>query len=196
MSALRAVASLRQLVLLLVVVGGVAFTACAPQSRLEGFDVTLVPVVDCTQTNLTVDCADEDVLAQTTLTTRWIVERSESGIGVAVTTHEGVTLPGWRFENDLSVTEVPGCSGEGGVCTFARHRTASVNDNDNGCGRQSTRVFAGHTSADDANLVEGFFSDITAADENCGTASTTEQTWSVTARRVDEPVLARQEAQR
>ena len=46
------------------------------------------------------------------------------------------------------------------------------------------------------DVIEGFFSDITAADENCGTASTTELTWAVTARRVDDPVLARQEAQR
>ena len=195
MSAPRAAAS-RIGLSFVVVVSALGASACAPESGLEGFDVTLVPVVDCTQTNLTVDCADEDVLAQTKVTARWIVERSDTGIGVAVTTHDGVTLPGWRFANDLSVTEVPGCSGEGGLCTFARHRTASVDDNDNGCTRQSNRVFAGHTSADDAEVLEGFFSDVTAADENCGTASTTEQTWSVTARRVDEPVLARQEAQR
>jgi hypothetical protein len=170
--------------------------ACAPPSGLEGFDVTLVPVVDCTQTNLNVDCADADVLAQTTVTARWIVERSDVGIGVALTTHDGLTLPGWRFLNDLSVTEVPGCSGEGGECTFVRHREATVDENDNGCTRQGNRVFAGHTTADSTDVIEGFFSEITAADENCGTATTSERTWSVTARRVDEPVLARQGVQR
>jgi hypothetical protein len=197
MSAAHAAASApRRSVVLVGLAFVVVVAGCRPDNHLEGFDVTLIPVVDCTQTNLTVDCADEGVLAETTITARWIVERADSGIGIALTTHDGVTLPGWRFANDLSVTEVPGCSGEGGDCTFVRHRTASIDANDDGCTRQTNRVFAGHTSADDTDVIEGFFSDIAAADENCGTASTTELTWAVTARRVDDPVLARQEAQR
>ncbi|MBM4283409.1 MAG: hypothetical protein FJ137_22585, partial [Deltaproteobacteria bacterium] len=61
---------------------------CAPSSDLEGWDVTLVSVVDCSQTNVTVDCADPAVLGQTALSARWVIERSDTGIGVALATHE------------------------------------------------------------------------------------------------------------
>lgn len=170
--------------------------ACASQTRLEGWDVTLSPTVDCTQTNLSLDCVDESTLAATTIEARWVIERAASGIGIALTTHEGLTLAGWRFANDLTVAEVNGCLGEGGQCSFVRHRTSSVDANANNCARESNRVFAGHALPDTADVIQGFFSDFTSASEECGTASATEQTWSVTARRVDEPVLAREEAAR
>jgi hypothetical protein len=171
-----------------------AAAGCAPATKLEGWDVTLVPVVDCSQTNVTVDCADPTVLGQTSIRARWVLERSDTGIGVALTTHEGVTLPGWRFNNDTTVTAVPGCSGEGGECTFVRSRAASVDDNAGGCARESNRVFAGHVVPEEPDVLNGFFSDVAASSEECGTATTTEQTWSVVANRTADPVLARAEA--
>jgi hypothetical protein len=167
--------------------------AACGDPRLEGWDVTLTPTVDCTQTNLNVDCTDPAELAATTVQARWIIERAATGIGIVLTTHEGLTLPGWRFNNDLSVAEVPGCLGEGGECSFVRYRTSSVDANDNNCLRETSRVFAGHTAVDDTDVIEGFFSDLAGATEACGTATTTETTWSVVARRAADPALARDE---
>jgi hypothetical protein len=181
------------------VIAGVAAVALGGTGcdgpALEGWDVTLTPIVECTQTNLNLDCTDAEVLAQTTVEARWIIERASAGIGIVLTTHEGQTLPGWRFANDRRVTEVPGCLGEGGECSFVRYRTSVVDVNDNNCRRETNRVFAGHSTVDDDELIEGFFSDLAGVSAECGTATNTEFTWAVSARRAAEPVLARDEVQ-
>jgi hypothetical protein len=169
-------------------------SGCASPPALQGWEVTLVAIVDCTKTNLTVDCVDEDVLAQTAVTARWIVEHSETGIGIAVTTHQGETLAGWRFANDKSIAELPGCAGEGGECSFARRRTSSSDGAGLGCQRETALALAAHTPLDEPDRLQGFWSNVAVATEECGTATTTEQTWSVVGRRVDEVVLARERA--
>ena len=178
--------------LLFLVAGGAG--ACGGPSLLEGWDVTLTPVLDCTQTNLSVDCVDDAELAAITVQGRFLVSLSEQGLGIALTTHEGLTLPGWRFENDGRTADVEGCDGSGGECTFARRRTASVDENAGGCARAADHVFAGTTTDEVAGVLEGLYSQITTASEECGTSSIVQAAFVVTGRRVDEPVLAREQA--
>jgi hypothetical protein len=179
----------------LAAAGLAATLACGQPAGLEGWDVTLTLTEDCTQTNLNRACVDPLVLAATTVEARWLFDPAETGIGVALTTEDGITLAGWRFANDGRVALVPGCGAEGGVCSFVRHRTLQVDANNNDCARSTERVFAGHTDPDDQTTITGVMSDEAIESEQCGTPTIRTVAWTVAATRADEPVLAREEAQ-
>lgn len=181
------------IVVVIAVMGPLA--GCGPPSSpLEGWDVTLVPTSECTLTGqASRDCEDEAVLAQRSITGRWILERSDDDVAITITTHEGRTLPGLLFNNDLQVIDADGCRGEGGVCAFTRRRFSSTDENNLDCTRFGERIAMGHFEPDDAEHFIGFLSDVSGNDEACGTPTVNETIFSIDARRVDEPVMAREE---
>lgn len=175
-------------------------SACGDDaSRLVGWDVELVPTLDCTLTGqATRDCSDPAVLGQTRVTGRWIIDDDKGAPGFGggahaftVTTETGITLAGLAFPNDNSFIQAVGCAGEGGTCYFARHRTDSLDPNENNCRRFTELVVIVHTLDD--KTYQGLLSDVAGLDQACGTPSATELVHSVTGTRVEDPVLARAE---
>ncbi len=168
------------------------FLGCGPPPPLTGFDVTLVPTSECTLTGqASRDCEDEALLAQRSVSGRWIFDRSGDGTALSITTHEGSTLPGLIFNNDLTVIDAEGCRGEGGLCAFTRRRFSSVDANNQNCARFGELVAMGHFDPDDEDHFIGFFSDVNGNDEACGTPTVNELVFSIDGVRVDDPVLAR-----
>ena len=90
---------------------------CGPRNSLDGFDVVVQKTAECTVTgDFSRQCEDVAVLAQTTLEARWYVEVADDDASVTVTTNEGRTLPGLRFNNDGSVISVDGCFASRRLC--------------------------------------------------------------------------------
>ena len=184
-----------------VVITVVLLAGCGSAGTLFGMDVTMVPTSECTFTGQSPgDCADEIILAQQSIEGRWIVDRSGGASSVSITTHEGRTLPGLVFDNDLRSLNAPGCQGEGGLCAFTRRRFSSTDLNNPGCRRFGELVALGHLDPDDDHHFIGFFTDIRGLDvsaaldpDACGTATVTELAFAVDGIVVDDPVFPRGE---
>jgi hypothetical protein len=175
-----------------VVVVAAAVAACGGPDPLQGWNATLVPTSECTLTgDASRDCEDEAVLAARSTSGRWIFERGDDATTITITTHEGRTIPGLLFNNDLSVIDADGCRGEGGLCAFTRRRFTSTDDNNLGCTRFGELIAMGHFDPDDDAHFVGAFSDVNGNDENCGTPTVNEVVFAVDAVLVDDPVLAR-----
>jgi hypothetical protein len=178
---------------LFVVVVGVIATAlggCAPES-LMAWDVTLVPIVDCSTTGqANQSCVPDATLAQQRIQGRWTFEIGAQD-AFSVITKKGDVYPGIYFANDLSTLEAVGCSGEGGTCYFARDRFESIDVNNNNCRRFGQTFLVSHVI--DGQL-QGQFHDVNGNDENCGNISVTEKIFRVTGALLEEPSLARDEA--
>lgn len=176
----------------IVVVVALFAAACGGPPPVEGWQVKLVPTSECTLTGTAArDCEDETLLAQQSVTGRWIFERSNDGTDLTITTHEGRTLAGLLFNNDATVIAAEGCNGEGGTCAFTRRRFSSTDPNNLNCTRFGELIALGHFDPDDDNHFVGVFSDTNGNDENCGTPTINEVVFSVDATRADEAVLAR-----
>jgi hypothetical protein len=177
--------------LLLVVVSAfLALSACAPEP-IMGFDVTLVPIVDCSTTGqANQSCVPDATLAQQRTQGRWTFEIGAQD-AFSVITDRGDVYPGIYFENDLSTLEAVGCSGEGGTCYFARDRFESIDANNNNCRRFGQTFLVSHVIE---GRLQGQFHDVNGNDENCGNVSVTEKIFRVTGTLLEEPSLARDEA--
>lgn len=170
--------------------------SCGGPPPLEGWDVTLVPTSECTLTGSSSrSCEDEALLAQRSIQGRWIFDRADDGGSISITTHEGRTLSGLVFKNDLTVINVAGCAGEGGNCIFTRRRFTSTDENNLDCTRFGELVALGHIDPDNAEHFIGAFSDRNGNDENCGTPTINEVVFSLDGVRVDDPVQAREESE-
>jgi hypothetical protein len=170
---------------------------CGPDAAvdLEGWDVTITPVSRCTLTGqFSRNCDDPAVLAQTTVSARWFIERSTDGVSATVTTHEGRTIPGVVFDNDGSVINVEGCAADGGRCVFVRRRFETVDGNNNNCTTFGELIFVGTFPADDDRQLRGRFSDVAGNSEACGTPTVNEVAFLVEGRRVEQPARSLEEA--
>ncbi len=175
-----------------------ALMACGGPStgvELQGLDVTLVQTQQCTLTGqASRNCTDPAELGQTTTTARWIVSTNGDDITLTVTTDDGRTLPGVRFDNDGASLNTPGCAGEGGQCVFARRRF-SESDVNTGCQTFDELFVVGHFSVDDESVFTGEYNAVAGANEACGTATVNESIFAVDGTVADVPVLAIEEAQ-
>jgi len=173
-------------------VAGVAAAGCG-QAELQGFSVTMAPVVDCTLTGATSrDCVDDTTLAQTVLTGRWIVERQPQE-SFTMTTEAGITLPGIFFPDDGTVLLEDPClgAGGGGTCMFARRKFESIDSRDNNCLRFGELVAILLRGQDGS--FSGILADQSGADENCGTSTIVQRIFNVSGTPDEEVSLARQE---
>lgn len=163
---------------------------------LDAFDVTITQVSQCTVTGqFARNCDDPAVLGQTTLQARWFLERADDGVSVAVTTHEGRTIPGVTFDNDGAVIAVDGCNGEGGRCVFVRRRFESADANNNNCATFGELIFVGHFPSDEPDHLVGRFSDVAGNTEECGTPTVNEVAFSVDGTKVEQAARSLEEAQ-
>jgi hypothetical protein len=178
---------------LLVIAG-----ACAePGVSLEGWDVTITQSTRCTLTGqLSRNCEDPAVLAQTSLSARWFIERIPDGLSTTLTTHEGRTIPGVTFDNDGSILNAPGCDGDGGRCVFVRRRFETVDANNNNCTTFGELMFVGTFPPDDDRRLTGRYSDLAGNSEECGTPTVNEVAFTVEGTLVDQPALSLEEAAR
>ena len=159
-----------------------------PVSSLEAFDVTLTPRARCTLTGATTrSCTDEATLAERSVQGRWIFENASDN-SFTVTTELGVTIPGISFDDDgVTFNQAP-CTGEGGLCYFARRRFDSTDPND-GCTRQGELVII--VRRPDVGTFSGLLSDVTTSDDLCGTSTISQSVDDVSATLSSEPALAR-----
>jgi len=162
---------------------------------IDALDVTLVKTSECTLTGqATRNCTDPAVLAATSVAARWIIQTGGDEDAVTITSHDGTTLAGLAFPNDLRTLETPGCAGEGGSCIFVRRRLSS-SDVNTGCVTFDELFIVGHFPDDDERHFIGSFNAVAGANEACGTAITTETITAVDGVLAEQPVLALQEAQ-
>ncbi len=164
--------------------------ACAPAlAPLQGYEVVRQPIIDCTLTGATSrDCVDEAELAQRRTRAHWIIEHTPEE-SFTLTTEEGVTLPGiWFTDNGRSLNEPP-CTGEGGICYFARRKFESIDQND--CTRFGELVAI--LRRDPEGAVAGIIGDQNGSDEGCGTSTIVQRIDDVTGTPTAEPALVRGE---
>lgn len=174
--------------------GGLAVLALAAcgdeEARWQAFEVTLQPAEDCSQTGANaVQCVEVESLQATTLQGRWVFEYRGPDT-FALVTEGGRVIPGVHVPNDGRLT-TNSCTGQGGVCHFARARTDAV-DPDTGCLRIVEYAIDVRVQQD---ALSGTISDVTFSDESCGTPSIRQVITEVAGTRLEEAVRAREEAQ-
>lgn len=170
---------------------GIALLASAcggDEDTLEAFRVTVTPVSDCEQSGQgPVSCVDEAELSAVSVTGRWVFDYVGADTFVLLT-EDGRTLPGVYFADDGRVLTTA-CTGTGGVCHFARVRSAGE-DAQSGCVRRKQRLV-------DLTILDGVLAgelfDESFTDETCDTSSVSQLRATLAGTRVDEDVLAREE---
>ncbi len=170
-----------------------AASACRPAlAPLQGYSVVRQPIIDCTLTGATSrDCVDEDELAQRRTRAHWVVEHTPDET-FTLTTEEGVTLPGIWFDDDGRVLNEPPCTGEGGICYFARRKFESVDARDNDCTRFGELVSILRRAPD--GTIAGIIGDQNGTDERCGTSTIVQRIDDVTGAPTTQASLARSES--
>ena len=173
-----------------VVLAPLVTGACRPAlAPLQGYDVVRQPIIDCTLTGATSrDCVEDAELAQRRTRAHWVIEHQPQE-SFTLTTEDGVTLPGIWFFDDGVVLNEPPCSGEGGVCYFARRKFESVDDRQEGCTRFGELVAI--LRRDSEGTVTGIIGDQNGTDERCGTSTIVQRIDDVTGTPTDEPSVAR-----
>ncbi len=174
-----------------------AVTSCGSgiDVGVDALDVQLVKTSECSLTGqATRNCIDVAVLAQTTLTARWIVQSSDDRSSISITREDGDTMAGLAFQNDGVTLNTAGCSGEGGRCLFVRRRSNS-SDVNTGCVRFEEVFAVGHFLPDDPRHFVGNLNAVAGSNEACGQAITTEVITTIDGTLAEQPVLALQEAQ-
>lgn len=174
---------------LTLVVISLSLSACGgDEDTLAAFDVTLTPFSDCEQVGQGgVNCVDESALRAVSVQGRWLFDYRGPDTFVLLT-ENGRTVPGVYFSNDgRAVTSV--CTGEGGVCHFARVRS-SGEDPQSGCPRESQRLID-LTVMNGALSGELFEEAFTA--EGCETSIIRQVRVELSGSLVDETVSAREE---
>lgn len=168
--------------------GTLLSAACGPTDTIKTFDVELVTISECSQVGAgAVQCEDESELENHTIFGQWIIdERAPDAF--TLTTHRGRTLPGLYFPNNSEISAQ--CTGQGGICYFARTRTDEL-DVENNCIQINQRALDSVLTPE-TNTLSGVFSDITLTDENCGTPFVEEVIIQVTGTLSDESVYARE----
>lgn len=163
---------------------------CRPAlAPLQGYDVVRQPVIDCTLTGSTSrDCVADSELAQRRTRAHWVVEHAPQET-FSLTTEEGVTLPGIWFDDDGQVLNEPPCTGEGGICYFARRKFESIDARQGDCTRFGELVAI--LRRDQDGKVAGIIGDQNGTDERCGTSTIVQRIDDVTGTPSDEPSLAR-----
>jgi hypothetical protein len=150
---------------------------------LEAWTMTLHRVESCSvvgegQQN----CVPDDELASQTTKGRWVFEHGPDQ-SFQVTLHDGASYSGIYFSDDgrTLTTEAPPCTGNGeGLCYFARNRSSSIDDNDNGCARTSEYLIVARlTEVDESEAaggrkLEASISSRTLVDDNCQAPAFTE----------------------
>ncbi len=161
---------------------------CGPTDTIKAFDVVLETTSDCSQVGVgAVQCEDEAVLREKKTLGRWVIdERGQDSI--VLTTHLGRVIPGLYFNNTDPISEE--CTGEGGVCYFARARVDEI-DVESNCIEIQQRALDSVFDPTEGTL-RGTFSEIILTDENCGTPFVQEVLVEVEGTLVDEAVLARE----
>lgn len=173
-------------VLLVVLAAGACRPVLAP---LQGYDVVRQPILDCTLTGSTSrDCIDDAELAQRRTRAHWVVEHAPQE-SFSLTLEDGVTLPGIWFDDDGLVLSDPPCTGEGGLCYFARRKFESVDERQGGCTRFGELVAI--LRRDHEGTVSGIIGDQNGTDERCGTSTIVQRIDEVSGAPTEEPALAR-----
>lgn len=164
--------------------------ACRPWlAPLQGYDVVRQPIIDCTLTGATSrDCVEDAELARRRTRAHWVIEHGPQE-SFTLTTEEGVTLPGIWFDDDGVVLGEPPCTGEGGICYFARRKFESVDDRQGGCTRFGELVAI--MRRDLEGTVTGIIGDQNGTDERCGTSTIVQRIDDVTGTPTDQAALAR-----
>lgn len=165
-----------------------ALAACGDDDTLEAYSVRLTPISDCEQSGVgAVNCVDESQLSSVHVTGRWLFDYRGSDTFVLLT-QDGRTLPGVYFANDGRV-QTSACTGGGGVCHFARVRSAE-DEPGSGCLRQQQRLV-------DLTVVDGELSgvlfDETFTDDACDAPFVRQLRVALSGTLVEEDVLAREE---
>ncbi len=155
-----------------VVVGGAACGIdLAPR---EAWQMTFSTEKDCSFVGVGAgQCADATQLAQTTTHGRWVFEHG-SDDAFTVNLDDGRTLAGIDFQDDGRTLQPPTapCLGQGGICYFARDRSASVDPNDNNCARIAEFLMIARLVDDNGTRkLTASLSDRSFRDEACGTPS-------------------------
>jgi hypothetical protein len=160
---------------------------------LEGFDVVIKPTQQCTLTGATVRaCTDPATLAQQTTKGRWIFEQGANE-SFDLTTEDGITLPGIFFNDDASVLNQAPCvgKGNGALCYFARRKFSSSDPKNNGCTTFGELVAILLRTED--TKFSGTLTDTNGKDQACGTATVSQNIFSVVGTRQNDASLAREE---
>jgi hypothetical protein len=160
---------------------------------LEGFDVVIKPTQECTLTGATSRaCTDPATLAQQTTKGRWIFEEGANET-FDLTTEDGITLPGIYFADDATVLNQAPCigKGNGAVCYFARRKFSSSDPKNNGCTTFGELVAILLRTAD--TTFSGTLTDTNGKDQSCGTATVSQNIFSIEGTRQNDASLARQE---
>ena len=152
---------------------------------LEGFDVVISPVEDCTLTGATTrDCIDQALLAQRRTKGRWVLEHAAND-AFTLTKEDGATLPGITFPDDgVALTEPP-CDERGGLCYFGRRRFESTDDRDNGCTSFGESLVI--LLRQDSGTFTGLLADTQGTDQDCGTSTVVQRRFNVTGTRSAKP---------
>src|SRR5205823_2511927 len=108
---------------------------------------------------------------------------------------DGITLPGIYFNDDATILNQQPCVGQGGgaLCYFARRKFSSSDPKNNGCTKFGELVAIMLRTAD--TKFAGELTETNGTDQNCGTATVTQNISSVDGTRATDPSLARDEAE-
>lgn len=168
--------------------------ACRPGlAPLQGYAVVRQPIIDCTLTGATSrDCVDDSELAQRRTHAHWVVEHTPEET-FTLTTEEGVTLPGIWFDDNGTVLNEPPCTGEGGLCYFARRKFESVDARENDCTRFGELVSILRRAPD--GTIAGIIGDQNGTNERCGTSTIVQRIDDVTGEPTAEPAPVRDEGE-
>lgn len=175
--------------LLGVLGAALALAGCGgDDSSLRTYDIHLVTQSDCSQVGQgAVSCEDPEALAALSVSGQWVFDYRGADTFV-VTTDEGRAVPGIFFNNTGDI-ETTACTGQGGVCHFARARKDEL-DVESSCFKIRERVIDVYIQDDDT--LTGQLSDVQFTDETCGTSLVTEVIVQVQGTLADETVAARE----
>lgn len=177
--------------------GALGAASCAEPPDVVAYDVELAMISDCRQTGVNTQCTQADELDDTVRRGRWFVEERDTGEFV-LTLEDGRTMTGLSLLNDGSnalvvpaaddPTAAVGCSGEGGICYFARDSRSSTDTSLN-CPREDEHAVIFHVveGAVRGQVVVAF-----QTSSDCSTPSAAVAIVDVKGAEVDEPSRARE----